>query len=101
MNLFNLMKKNVYFIRMETTGLFELMFDHNQFKYKYMTMVKNLLLGDILKMMFSYEISTCSYEKTLVTRAESQKVEFYPITTMIPFVNHHEIIYRVLKLQNV
>lgn len=79
---------------METTGLFELMFDQ-----KYMTMIKNLLLGDILKMTFSYEISTCSYVKSLVMRAESQKVEFYPITTMIPFVNHHEIIYRVLKLQ--
>lgn len=49
-------------------------------------------------MTFSYEISICSLVKSLVMRAE---VEFYPITTMIPFVNHHEIIYRVLKLQKV
>lgn len=64
-------------------------------------MIKNILLGDALKMTLSDEISTCSYVKSLVMRAESQKVEFYPITTMIPFVNHHEIIYRVLKLHKV
>lgn len=45
MNLFYLAKKT-YFIRMETTGL---MFDQNQCKYKYMTMITNMLLGDILK----------------------------------------------------
>lgn len=54
MTLFYL-AKNVYFIRMETTGLFELMFDHNPFKYKYMYKYMNT--------------STCSYVKSLVMRA--------------------------------
>lgn len=48
MNLFYL-AKNLDFITIKTTGLAELMFDHNQFKSKYMTKIKNLLLGDILK----------------------------------------------------